>query len=531
MSPNYCEQIPNSHTMLRPRLARLLARSLSMTPQQVPPVLDSAAKPAAQAHVPAPAPAEITQTESAHHPPPPVDRPATPSQGSPMMGPPIHDEMAAYPATWSTPLRIAINSIRTIIELGKNSVYRARLLTANAVTPYPVLSVTITPVTIVRRSDLVLEGMSAEEAKGSFEAEWVEHRSVARRRTTKKKGSEKSPVELTTETPTETVVLPQGPWGDVESEIAVTNGNVENGAGESSRAVKTEPQEDSLLRRFTKWSGVGSESEGKVPEPPKIMDAPEHERVILYIHGGAFVIGSRKLHRGITWMLSKYGGGASVLSIDYRLSPPSCFPLPLQDCLSAYLHLIAPQVSSSIPESREGISDGGKVVMRYKPSQIVLMGDSAGGNLCLATVLYLREHGKKLREQYGIEAKNIMPAGVGGLSPWCDLSHSQPSFLLNGEYDIVPFASADPKYIDTSRNHYYIKDNTFLRDPLVSPMYAHVDDSDKGESGELLPLPPILLHCGTSERLYHEILFFGRSTLEKSASPVYLEVYEDMEFN
>ncbi|KAI8813573.1 Alpha/Beta hydrolase protein, partial [Cladochytrium replicatum] len=326
--------------------------------------------------------------------------------------------------------------IRTIIELGKNSVYRARLLTANAVTPYPVLSVTITPVTIGRRADLVLEGMSGEEAKGSFEAEWVEHRSI--------------------------------------------------------------------------------------------MDAPEHERVILYIHGGAFVIGSRRLHRGITWMLSKYGGGASVLSIDYRLSPPSCFPLPLQDCLSAYLHLIAPQVSSSIPESREGITNGGKVVMRYKPSQIVLMGDSAGGNLCLATVLYIREHGKKLREQYGIEAENIMPAGVGGLSPWCDLSHSQPSFLLNGDYDIVPFASADPKYIDTSRNHYYIKDNTFLRDPLVSPMYAHVDDSDKENSGELLPLPPILLHCGTSERLYHEILFFGRSALEKSASPVYLEVYEDM---
>ncbi|KAJ1546098.1 hypothetical protein HK096_005556, partial [Nowakowskiella sp. JEL0078] len=157
------------------------------------------------------------------------------------------------------------------------------------------------------------------------------------------------------------------------------------------------------------------------------------------------------------------------------------------------------------------------------------MGDSAGGNLSIATVLWIRENGARF---------NIpMPAGFAGLSPWLDLTHSQPSYILNGDYDYLPYQSKDPKYINENRNHYYTSDNSFLTNPLVSPLYADIKDSSielprsvynvalrinhlKNESPQMksevtdssfaqvhsqkktsniIPLPPILCQVGSAE--------------------------------
>ena len=93
------------------------------------------------------------------------------------------------------------------------------------------------------------------------------------------------------------------------------------------------------------------------------------------------------------------------LAINYRLSPQYPFPCAIQDALAAYLYLIRPP-----PEAKH---------KPVKPRHIVIMGDSAGGGLSLATLQVIRDSG--------------LPPCAGGvlISPWCDLSHSFPSIYTN----------------------------------------------------------------------------------------------------
>ncbi|KAI8811333.1 Alpha/Beta hydrolase protein, partial [Cladochytrium replicatum] len=235
------------------------------------------------------------------------------------------------------------------------------------------------------------------------------------------------------------------------------------------------------------------------------VQANPSERVILFIHGGAYFMCSRKTHRPLTWKYAKLSG-AKVFAIDYRLSPEYVFPAALHDAISAYMYLVdPPPITASQPPTPP---------VRYSPNQIIICGDSAGGNLATALLLWLRSNAKRL----GLG----MPAGGVLMSPWLDLTHSMPSFVLHGDVDLLPYASLDPKYITQNRSQYYVKDNTFLRNPLVSPK-CH-----QNISNDITPLPPLLIQCGSSERLYHEILHFASTTLAQSPAPVTLEVYEHM---
>ena len=95
------------------------------------------------------------------------------------------------------------------------------------------------------------------------------------------------------------------------------------------------------------------------------------------------------------------------LAINYRLSPQYPFPCAIQDALAAYLYLIRPP-----PEAKH---------KPVKPEHIVIMGDSAGGGLSLATLQVIRDSG--------------LPQCGGGvlISPWCDLNHTFPSIHSNTE--------------------------------------------------------------------------------------------------
>jgi monoterpene epsilon-lactone hydrolase len=86
------------------------------------------------------------------------------------------------------------------------------------------------------------------------------------------------------------------------------------------------------------------------------------------VHGGAYCVMSPKTHRMITWRIAKYLD-CIVLSIDYRLAPQHVFPASLIDTISAYKYLL----------------------VRYRADQISFMGDSAGGNLVIAAMLYCRD--------------------------------------------------------------------------------------------------------------------------------------------
>ncbi|KAI8592760.1 Alpha/Beta hydrolase protein [Geranomyces variabilis] len=216
------------------------------------------------------------------------------------------------------------------------------------------------------------------------------------------------------------------------------------------------------------------------------------ERVILYIHGGAYFICNRKTHRGITYRLAKYSQ-ARLLAIDYRLAPEAVFPLPLNDIISAYLFLIDPPPHTGAP--------------KYRPEQVTFMGDSAGAALALSALLWLRDNGR----QYP------MPGAAALISPWMDLTHSMPSWRLNNPYDYLPDGSRDPKYITADRSHYYVKDNSQLAHPLISPLFACEDASR--------PIPPLLIQCGDAEKLRDEIITFVAARFPNS--PITLEMYED----
>lgn len=193
----------------------------------------------------------------------------------------------------------------------------------------------------------------------------------------------------------------------------------------------------------------------------------------------------------MAWRLSKYAK-AKVLSIEYRLAPQHQFPAALQDMLSAYMFLIDPP----------------KGHVKYYPSQIIFAGDSAGGNLSVAAT-------------YWLSMNSIpVPAGIVGLSPWLDLSHSLPSNVINDVYDYLPDQSKDPRYINKDRFHYLLPDNDGFHQALVSPLF--------GDGCQLLNLPPTLLQVGDAEKLRDESILFSLLAWEQGNKNVQVEMYEDM---
>ena len=157
-------------------------------------------------------------------------------------------------------------------------------------------------------------------------------------------------------------------------------------------------------------------------EIPDIEDlnALRKKRVVLFIHGGAYVIGTIKLYRSITSRIAQYAD-ASVLAINYRLSPAHVYPIPLIDAITAYKYLL----------------DSG-----YEPNNISIVGDSAGAGIATALMLYCRD------------SSNVpMPACVACMSPYYDLTHALPSWRLNEVSCYLPEGILDLKYISETRSN------------------------------------------------------------------------------
>ena len=176
----------------------------------------------------------------------------------------------------------------------------------------------------------------------------------------------------------------------------------------------------------------------------------DEAKVVLYVHGGGYVMGSAGSHRDVTGRLSK-AAGARVLSLNYRLAPEHPFPAPVDDAVAAYRWLLA-----------QGIS----------PGNIAVAGDSAGGGLAIATLLALRDAGEPL------------PAAGIGISSWVDMEGTGESMTTRAAVDPVVqkegllgmaklyLGDADPK------------------NPLAAPLHA-----------DLAGLPPLLLQVGDAETL------------------------------
>ena len=176
----------------------------------------------------------------------------------------------------------------------------------------------------------------------------------------------------------------------------------------------------------------------------------DKERVLLYFHGGAYLLGSGDSHREAVARLSAASGIRALLP-EYRLAPEHPFPAAVEDAHTAYRWLL---------------SQG------TRPEHIVVAGDSAGGGLSLALLLSIRNAG------------DPMPAGAVLLSPWTDLAGTGESMTTRKEID--PWIGAES--IPMIGKLYANQED--VRNPLISPVYADLHD-----------LPPLLIEVGDDEVL------------------------------
>jgi len=205
--------------------------------------------------------------------------------------------------------------------------------------------------------------------------------------------------------------------------------------------------------------------------------APEalNDRVVLYLHGGGYVIGSINTHREMASRISR-AAEARVLLIEYRLAPEHPFPAAVEDAASAYRWLVA-----------EGV----------EPRQIVIAGDSAGGGLTVAALLALKEKGDPL------------PAAAVCLSPWVDMEATGRSMAKAEEDPIV----TREDILEMAKAYLGGAD---ARTPLASPIYA-----------DLTGLPPLLIQVGTAEVLLDDSTRLAARAREAGVD-VTLEPWDDM---
>ena len=173
-------------------------------------------------------------------------------------------------------------------------------------------------------------------------------------------------------------------------------------------------------------------------------------RVVLYFHGGGYVIGSLDSHRHMVAEVGR-AARARTLAIDYRLAPEHPFPAAVDDAIDAYRFLLSRGV---------------------QPSGITIAGDSAGGGLVVAAMVAIREAGLP------------QPACGWSISPWVDME------AIGGS--MTSKAATDPTVqqagiLDMAK--LYMKDAN-PRSPLAAPIYA-----------DLRGLAPLLIQVGAAETL------------------------------
>jgi len=214
---------------------------------------------------------------------------------------------------------------------------------------------------------------------------------------------------------------------------------------------------------------------GGVPADWVTVDGSDADRVVLYLHGGGYVMGSRNTHRGLAGRIAR-AAKASVLLPEYRLAPEHPFPAAVDDATACWRWLV---------------SQG------FAPQRMAIAGDSAGGGLTLATLLALKADGAPI------------PACAVALSPWTDLEGSGPT----AEPGAVDDPMLTPDGLRVTGQQYAAG---ALRHPLAAPLH-----------GDLAGLPPLLLQVGTREVLLSDSTRFAEKA-RAAGVDVTLEIEEGL---
>jgi len=193
-----------------------------------------------------------------------------------------------------------------------------------------------------------------------------------------------------------------------------------------------------------------------------IPDGADPSKLILYVHGGGYVSGSCSDHRAFLSSFVKRSG-VTALIYEYRLAPEHPFPAALDDSVTIYRWLLQ---------------------SCYRPEDILIMGESAGGGLCLATLLALKEQ------------KLPMPVAGVAISPWTDLTCSGESYKTKHRVSAAPL------------NSWYVFSNHYAgvhkaTNPLISPLF-----------GDLKGLPPLFINSGFNDELFDDGEQFFRKAKE-----------------
>jgi epsilon-lactone hydrolase len=211
---------------------------------------------------------------------------------------------------------------------------------------------------------------------------------------------------------------------------------------------------------------------GDVPAAEITVDGIEPRHVVLYFHGGAYVIGDAFLAADLASQVGRRTH-AKVISVDYRLAPEHPYPAAVDDALAAYEALL-----------HDGIA----------PSDIAFAGESAGGGLAVATLVNARDHGLPL------------PAAAFVMSPYADLTLTGTTMETKREVD--PLFSRE--LLQERVADYAAGQDAALG--LISPIFA-----------DLSRLPPLLIQAGT-----HEVLLDDAVRLARQAATADVEVTLDI---
>ena len=211
---------------------------------------------------------------------------------------------------------------------------------------------------------------------------------------------------------------------------------------------------------------------GGVPVAEVTVDGVEPRHVVLYFHGGVYVLGDAVQAAGLAAQIGRRTR-AKVISVDYRLAPEHPYPAAVDDALAAYQALL----------------DNGTA-----PSDIAFAGESAGGGLAVATMVNARDHGLPL------------PAAAYVMSPYADLTLAGATMDTKAGADVL-----------MSRDNLASRVGDYTAghdpaDPLISPIFA-----------DLSGLPPLIIQAGT-----HEVLLDDAVRLARQAAVADVEVTLDV---
>jgi len=196
-------------------------------------------------------------------------------------------------------------------------------------------------------------------------------------------------------------------------------------------------------------------------------------RILLYSHGGGYVMFSHKSHRSLASRLA-VEFAAQAIVYNYRLAPEHRFPAAIDDALAVYEHVLK---------------------LGYDPKNIIFAGDSAGGGITFALMLAARDKGLP------------MPGLAIGISPWVDMTLSGVSMRENPPTDVM----LQPEDIIGFRTKYLA--DADAKHPYASPLFA-----------DLKGLPPVMLQAAGDEVLRDDSVMFA-AALRSAGVPVELDVW------